>query len=456
MYTDCVVPMIKHNKYPSLLKMKMVVFFGISLIIIGGCDQKDYESPILNVVYPTNGQTVRDTTIIDARTKDEGGISHVDFFIDDSLYFSDSTYKYQFAWDTKKHDNGEHFIKIISNDESGNFTEERITVIVDNLPGDYYPDKIENFYVWDMDINKPYIYVALDQEGLWRKNYTIENSEWEYMGFSDTSNYAGAIGVTVYGKDIIVAGWSENFWHSLDSGKTWVNTFLTYPKQDREGLHVFKVKRSPHNPTVLIALESFGAFYRSEDGGYAWDKIYGHTNVSSGFEFIVWHDHNSEEVWAFGEGSNWVGSTGRMMGFQDMGASVKVIVDLDEVLHTSGVKPSNIVFNSIDNKIIYFLGALRIFKSVDGGYNWVVIENEYSGINVNYIFKILEDPRSPNSFFVQIGLDKLYYSADGLETFEYLRDIDINRWWVTIKDDLLFYVFNRDIKFISLSELKPL
>ncbi|MBT5955855.1 MAG: hypothetical protein HOG97_03740, partial [Candidatus Marinimicrobia bacterium] len=56
-------------------------------------------------------------------TEDDGGISKVEFFIDDSLVLTDTESPYQYDWNTTQYEsNSEHIIKVISYDNSGNST----------------------------------------------------------------------------------------------------------------------------------------------------------------------------------------------------------------------------------------------------------------------------------------------------------------------------------------------
>ena len=75
----------------------------VSLFI--ACEDKakpDKTPPELMIISPAAGETFRDTVFIQVDTKDEKGIAFVEFFINDSLHFTDSTLNYEYNWDTKK------------------------------------------------------------------------------------------------------------------------------------------------------------------------------------------------------------------------------------------------------------------------------------------------------------------------------------------------------------------
>jgi len=435
------------------LDFRLNLYIIAGLLILITCEKKDYYQPLLDIISPINGETVRDTVLININTKDEGGIAHVDFFIDDSLYFSDSISLYQYYWDTKKHNNGEHIVKIISTDESGNFAEKRLNVSVNNLPGDYYPEKFEYFYMWDIDIDKPYIYVALNSEGLWRKNYTVENNKWVYMGFTDTVGRKGATSVSAYGKDIIVTSWTEHIWHSLDDGKTWFNTYLNYPYKNKDDHIVIEVERSPHRPNILVSTERGANIFRSEDGGYTWNHVTRSSGVFHGLDGIVWHPYNPEEVWVFSPQSIWVRYYDNLMALNEYGASVKVKVDLKELYLGRALRVFDVFFDSSDKNIIYTLVFGGVFKSIDGGFTWEFIEIDL-GEN-SYLKQVVEDPRTTNSFFIT-DAHNIYHSKDGLKSVKLVRTFEDELFWVIIKDNIFFYQYDRDIKYIPLDELKPL
>jgi len=71
----------------------------------------------------TSGQTVFEIITLTVDTEDDGGISKVEFFIDDSLVLTDTESPYQYDWNTTQYEsNSEHIIKVISYDNSGNST----------------------------------------------------------------------------------------------------------------------------------------------------------------------------------------------------------------------------------------------------------------------------------------------------------------------------------------------
>ncbi|MBC8401669.1 MAG: PD40 domain-containing protein [Candidatus Marinimicrobia bacterium] len=120
--------------------MKNTKFFIILLILFGifftceNPEEPDTTPPTVSIASHTSGQTVFEIETIQVSTNDNEGISKVEFYIDDSLMFSDTESPYQYNWNTTHYQNGsQHIVKVISFDTSDNSTESQpIMLIVDN------------------------------------------------------------------------------------------------------------------------------------------------------------------------------------------------------------------------------------------------------------------------------------------------------------------------------------
>ena len=98
-----------------------------------GDETIDNTPPTISIVSHIPGQSIDDTTIIMVSTKDKSGIGSVEFFINDSLYFTDSKKPFEYQWNTAPYKNGsEHFIQAISYDKQDNSnSSERIWLVID-------------------------------------------------------------------------------------------------------------------------------------------------------------------------------------------------------------------------------------------------------------------------------------------------------------------------------------
>lgn len=293
-------------------------------------------------------------------------------------------------------------------------------------------------------LRDPNIYAALRQEGLWRKNYTKENSDWEYMGFTDTT-HAGVSDVSVNGENIIISSSRKHFWHSIDGGNTWENTYLNYVNQENDKLYVLWVERSLHDPNVIIAQESGAGFFISSDSGYTWEFIYGGLGSSSIFEYIEWHPHKEGEVWIWGVVDFLL--EGRAFILENYGVSLKYKINLKSELGLIW----DLTFDVRDPDVVYALtGGSIIYKTNDGGFTW---ENLQIDLEVNnWLKQIVEDPRTAGSYFLS-DAHNIYHSKDGFSSINLVKTFDEELFRVIIEDNILFYEVKGDIKFISLDDI---
>jgi hypothetical protein len=124
----------------------------ISVLIYWGCEEEQPEEvdttpPTVSIQSPITSQTVNGIVTIVVETNDNEGINRVEFYIDDFLFSTDTETPYQYEWNTIQYEDfSEHIIKVISYDNSDNFTQSQpILLILDNrvyLWGEYY--SIEN------------------------------------------------------------------------------------------------------------------------------------------------------------------------------------------------------------------------------------------------------------------------------------------------------------------------
>lgn len=117
-------------------RITLILFIGFSF---WGCEEEQPEEvdttpPIIIISSHNSGQTVNEIVTITVATQDNEGISKVEFFIDESLVFTDSETPYEYEWNTTQYEDGsEHIVKVVSYDNSDNSTTSQpITLVVDN------------------------------------------------------------------------------------------------------------------------------------------------------------------------------------------------------------------------------------------------------------------------------------------------------------------------------------
>ena len=91
-------------------------------------------SPTVSILSPVNNQTINEIVTIVVETKDNDGIEKVEFYIDDSLLFTDLESLYEYQWNTIQYeDDSKHMVKVISYDLSGHSTiSEPNVYVIDN------------------------------------------------------------------------------------------------------------------------------------------------------------------------------------------------------------------------------------------------------------------------------------------------------------------------------------
>ena len=129
---------------------KLYPLLSVLFLIYWGCEEEqevDTTPPTVSIQSPITSQTVNGIVPIVVETNDNEGINRVEFYIDDFLFSTDTETPYQYEWNTIQYEDfSEHIIKVISYDNSDNFTQSQpILLILDNrvyLWGEYY--SIEN------------------------------------------------------------------------------------------------------------------------------------------------------------------------------------------------------------------------------------------------------------------------------------------------------------------------
>jgi hypothetical protein len=98
----------------------------------------DTTPPTVSITSPSANSTVAGTVTIEAQASDTGGsgISVVWFQIDGSNVGSDTTYRYQYSWNTNNYSNGSHGLRAWAQDRAGNWgASSEIYVTVNNAGG---------------------------------------------------------------------------------------------------------------------------------------------------------------------------------------------------------------------------------------------------------------------------------------------------------------------------------
>ena len=116
---------------------KLYPLLPVLFLIYSGCEkelEEDTTPPTVSITSLVSGQFVSEIVTISVTTKDDDGISKVEFFVGDSLHLTDTETPYEYDWITTTYEDGsEHIIRVKSYDNSDNSTESSpLSCTVDN------------------------------------------------------------------------------------------------------------------------------------------------------------------------------------------------------------------------------------------------------------------------------------------------------------------------------------
>lgn len=95
-------------------------------------------TPTVAITSPTANQTIKENINVAVNATSSKGISRVDFYIDSTLYQSDTSAPYVFAVDTTELSNGAHQFMVMAYDNANQMSSNTVNVTIDNLPSSLY------------------------------------------------------------------------------------------------------------------------------------------------------------------------------------------------------------------------------------------------------------------------------------------------------------------------------
>lgn len=105
-------------------------------VVIGAGDgggTSDTTAPTVSITSPTNGATVSGTITVTADASDDTGVSQVNFYLDGALEASDTSFPYEWSWETTTAADGSHALDADAIDAAGNVgLAATVSVTVDN------------------------------------------------------------------------------------------------------------------------------------------------------------------------------------------------------------------------------------------------------------------------------------------------------------------------------------
>jgi hypothetical protein len=123
-------------KFKNLLQGMLACSLLCSLVVIQACDDddepKDTQAPEVTFTDLIEDMTVWNTVSISLEATDDQGINEIQVFADGNLITTLTASPFETSWDSNTVTDGEHTLKVIVTDKSGNSVEKEISVNVLN------------------------------------------------------------------------------------------------------------------------------------------------------------------------------------------------------------------------------------------------------------------------------------------------------------------------------------
>ena len=153
----------------------------VEVLIQGSCDESgDCPPKSVKIITPVAGSTVCGTVTIEATAQDDNGLAEVEFFVDGDSLGVDVESPYQKDWETTGDSKGEHQLKVIARDSSGQEAFATISVLVDNSGGSC--DNLPNVVI-EQPVDSEYVYgtvevmaKASDDIGVLKVQFFVDNA----------------------------------------------------------------------------------------------------------------------------------------------------------------------------------------------------------------------------------------------------------------------------------------
>jgi len=282
----------------------------------------DTQAPQVTITNPQNGQTVSGTVLIQVSVVDKSsgkkiakapsGINKVEFYIDGVKVDEDTSFPYEYSWNTTNYSDGYHTIMVKAFDIAGNSSSTSINVNLDNTPPQIY---IINPHNEDTVSGIVTIQAqASDNVGVSKVEFYIYNTK---VGEDTTSPYEYSWNTTKYsrGTYIVTAKAYDIAGNSFSAGiivnvynNIWQKTFGGSNED-----YAYSIQQTSDGGYIVAGYTaSFGAggydvyiLKLDSDGNLIWQKTFG----GSGYDWAYSIQQTSDGgyivagwTWSFGEG----------------------------------------------------------------------------------------------------------------------------------------------------------
>lgn len=204
-----------------------------------------------------------------------------------------------------------------------------------------------------------------------------------YFGNGPTRMYGEVIAVDPFDESsVITAGYSDGIWVSENHGENW-----TYKEGSQDRFSTVAIH--PYFPGIYLAATLDGKLYQSLDKGKSWKVIFHSTEYPFVFTELAFDNKNPEIIYAstHGEGINVSHDGGRSFSRINSGLPEKY------GYNTITTDPSNtsILYTAADTRPDHKLSAVAVYKSVNAGQNWELI-NTHDWSNLKNYPSYMREP----------------------------------------------------------------
>jgi len=189
----------------------MVVDKGASMVKIIDLEiLNDDNPPVLEIISPSEGETVEDIIVLEVEATDDNRVSDVEYRVNQEnwrkMYYNEGD-SYIASWNTQGANagNGDHQIAFRASDSTPNWAQKSVNITVFNEEDITYPYleiimPKEEFYNSRINIEVE----ATDPDGMSTVQYRIDNGSWRTLDTDDS--------------DIFTSAWTPfgDGWHWLD------------------------------------------------------------------------------------------------------------------------------------------------------------------------------------------------------------------------------------------------
>ncbi|MBC8402950.1 MAG: hypothetical protein H8E14_15800 [Candidatus Marinimicrobia bacterium] len=290
-------------------------------------------------------------------------------------------------------------------------------------------------FAYKLVVHESDLFACAGRDGIWRLNIESTNPTWDYAGLADTSGVYPPLwtvtDIDIYEDTLLAACFyirpeavdtTIGVWRSNDYGESWMPSDYGIPQPDYEFWKfssTWGVKRSPHNPSEVVAVGLSQYPFISHDGGYTWHTESEWFNGNNSRMYVSWHPRIAGEVWIHGQGAIFSPIVYKSTDYGIDWHGFHVELGGDTPIHS-------IQFDAKNNEMIYFSSEFGIIRSNDSGnellnnstqeLSWI-IEFDYGADNFG---GLVTHPIHENILFFGLNT-KLYWSTDAGNSFHIIN-----------------------------------